>query len=43
MYLLQKGSMIKIEVAWNCDYDFYWRKCLPSYNFKVISYLNMLS
>jgi hypothetical protein len=26
--------MIKIEVTWNCDYDFHWRKCLPSYNFK---------
>ncbi len=31
--MLQKGAVIQIQIDWNCNYDLYWKKCIPTYSF----------
>ena len=28
-----KGAVIQIGINWECNYDVYWKKCIPTYKF----------
>lgn len=31
--MLLKGGVIEININWDCNYDFYAKKCIPQYTF----------
>ncbi len=41
--MLIKGGVIVIRIEWDCDFDLFYRECLPKYSFTRYDYQSSYS